>query len=311
MIMNRVGRWLGWLVGRREQRPDDERSLTLPPMRGGADDDGDTPTVVQDRPSTEPGEAAAAVEEAVVEPMREAGQRSRAPRWLAFLRTNVFIGLAATGLFLFGGLAVLVRDGMTTGVDLAVTEAVQSIAAPWFGALMLAVSWLGFLPQSVLLVVGVAALLWLADYRAEAGFAVLASASVILTETIKGLIDRPRPDADLVTVLAGASGYSFPSGHTLFYVTFFGFLAYVAYALWKPGRMRTGVLVVTISLIALVGPSRIWMGQHWASDVLASYALGLTYLIVLVHLYRRYRFKRAPEQPVSTLEPVTKPSEKH
>jgi len=305
MIMGRVGRWFGRLVGRREQRPDDERSLTLPPMRGGADD-GEAPSAVQNRSSTEPSETVAAVQETVVEPMREAGQRSRAPRWLAFLRTNVFIGLAATGLFLFGGLAVLVRDGMTTGVDLAVTEAVQSITAPWFGALMMAVSWFGFLPQSVLLVVGVAALLWLADYRAEAGFAVLASASVILTETIKGLIDRPRPDADLVTVLAGASGYSFPSGHTLFYVTFFGFLAYVAYALWKPGRMRTAVLVVSISLIALVGPSRIWMGQHWASDVLASYALGLTYLIVLVHLYRRYRFKRAPEQPASTLEPVRK-----
>jgi membrane-associated phospholipid phosphatase len=90
-------------------------------------------------------------------------------------------------------------------------------------------------------------------------------------------------------VIAGAGGNSFPSGHTLFYVTFFGFLGYLAYAQLKPGRLRTAVLWVTGLLILLVGPSRIWMGHHWASDVLASYALGLTYLMLLVQLYGRRR----------------------
>src|SRR5204862_5225879 len=134
----------------------------------------------------------------------------------------------------------------------------------------------GFLPQSVLLVAAVATVLWLADYRTEAGFAVAASGSSLLTEAIKAIIARPRPDADLVTVLAGASGHSFPSGHTLFYVTFFGYLAYVGYALWKPGRFRRAVLWVCGALMLLVGPSRIWMGQHWASGVLAWSALGMT-----------------------------------
>jgi membrane-associated phospholipid phosphatase len=232
----------------------------------------------------------AGAEHDVAEPLREAGRRSRVPRWLAAFRTEIFTGLAATGLFLFGGLAVLVSDGLTSGVDLLVTQAVQGVELLGFGPLMIAVSVFGFLPQSILLVAGVTALLRLAEYRIEAGFALAASGSAILTESIKAAVARPRPDADLVTVLAGASGHSFPSGHTLFYVTFFGYLAYVAYALWKPGRFRTMVLVTCGALILLVGPSRIWMGQHWASDVLASYALGLTYLIVLVQVYSRYRF---------------------
>jgi membrane-associated phospholipid phosphatase len=89
--------------------------------------------------------------------------------------------------------------------------------------------------------------------------------------------------------MAGAGGHSFPSGHTLFYVTFFGFLAYLAYAQLKPGRIRIVVLSLTGLLIVLIGPSRIWMGQHWVSDVLASYALGLTYLVFLIEIYSRRR----------------------
>ena len=50
-------------------------------------------------------------------------------------------------------------------------------------------------------------------------------------------------------------------------------------------------------LIVLVGPSRIWMGQHWASDVLASYTLGFAYLVVLIEVYSRCRLSRAPARP--------------
>ena len=141
-----------------------------------------------------------------------------------------------------------------------------------------------------------ALLFWRAGYRTETKFVLAASASVALTEVFKQVFARPRPDADLVAVVAGATGHSFPSGHTLFYVTFFGFLAYLAYAQLKPGRLRTAVLWLTGLLILLVGPSRIWMGQHWASDVLASYALGLAYLVGLVWLYGRRRLNTGKMQ---------------
>jgi undecaprenyl-diphosphatase len=227
------------------------------------------------------------------EPLREAARRSLVPRWLAALRTQTFTGLAAIGLMLFGGLTFLVTGGLTADADLLATQAVQGIGMPLFGPLMLAVSLVGFSPQSYLIVAVVSALFWRAGYRTESSFALVAAASALLTETVKRLVARPRPDADMVAVVEGVGGHSFPSGHTLFYVTFFGFLGYLAYAQLKPGRLRTAVLWLSGLLILLIGPSRIWMGHHWASDVLASYALGLTYLVLLVQWYGRRRLRTA------------------
>lgn len=304
-LVRRVGGWIGRLVGRRERAADAQEPATgsrtsirrladgraVAPIRGGSDEPETTDTA---RPAAVPSPAATtpvqpeAVEGTDAE-LREAARRSLVPRWLAAIRTQTFSALAAIGLIAFGGLTLLVTGGMTADADLVATQAVQGIAAPWFGPLMLAVSALGFFPQSYIIVAIVASLFWRAGYRTESGFALLAAASAILTEVVKAVVGRPRPADELVAVIEGATGHSFPSGHTLFYVTFFGFLAYLAYAQLKPGRLRTAVLWTTGLLILLVGPSRIWMGQHWASDVLASYALGLTYLMLLVQWYGRRR----------------------
>jgi membrane-associated phospholipid phosphatase len=227
------------------------------------------------------------------EPLREAAREERAPTWLAAHRSQLFTALAVVALLIFGCLTVLVSDGLTSGTDLAVTRAIQSLTFPGVGPLMIGVSWIGFLPQSTIVVVVVTALFWLAGYRLEAMFAVAAAASFILTDTIKQVMGRPRPSSDLVHVFASISGQSFPSGHVLFYVTFFGFLTYVAYALLKRGPLRTMLLWILGLLIVLVGPSRIWMGQHWASDALASYTLGFAYLVMLTEIYSRYRFSRS------------------
>jgi membrane-associated phospholipid phosphatase len=228
-----------------------------------------------------------------VPPLRRAVRRALVPRWLAALRTRVFTGLAAMALIVFSALTVLVDAGLTAGVDVAGSLTVQMVEHPWIAALMIAVSALGFEPMSLYVVAGVGALLWLAGYRVESAFALLASASFVLTQIVKALVARPRPEADIVRVFEPVAGHSFPSGHTLFYVTFFGFLGYASYALLKPGRLRTALLWLCGGLVLLVGPSRVWLGHHWPSDVLASYALGLAYLIVLVQLYNRVRLRPA------------------
>ena len=75
-----------------------------------------------------PGDASA--DDGTLEPLRDAARAETAPRRLAAFRTQIFIVLAVIALLIFGGLTVLVVEGLTAGADLAITRAVQSLAFP-------------------------------------------------------------------------------------------------------------------------------------------------------------------------------------
>ena len=119
---------------------------------------------------------------------------------------------------------------------------------------------------------------------------------------IKLLVTRPRPSADLVHVFWPLSTSSFPSGHVLLATAFYGFLGFLLYTLLKPSWYRVLGLCVIGLIVILMGPSRIYLGQHWFSDVLGAYVLGSLWLALSVRVYRwgEPRFFRdqpaAPEQ---------------
>ena len=123
---------------------------------------------------------------------------------------------------------------------------------------------------------------------------------------LKSLIDRPRPSADLVNVINQLKDYSFPSGHVLFFTTFFGFLLFLAYTLLKPSWWRMVLLVMLVGMVALIGPSRIYEGQHWASDVVGAYLLGSVWLALSVLIYRWGKPRFFVNQPVAKETPVSR-----
>ncbi len=214
------------------------------------------------------------------------------PERLAIARGRQGFTIAAVLLGIFAALFVLVRTKRSTATDAAVTLKLQQPKGRSFDRLMHVVSWPGFPPQSRLLPPSIASALWFTGFRLEAVFQLLAWGTGGISFTFKRIMRRSRPgpnDEGIRVVVANIGGSSFPSGHVINYVGVYGFLSYLGYTWIRPTVVRRAVVGSLMSLIALVGPSRIYLGHHWLTDVMASYTLGTTYLIALTGVYRKVR----------------------
>jgi membrane-associated phospholipid phosphatase len=215
------------------------------------------------------------------------------------------IGLIAV-IGAFVSLMALVKYTPSFPIDLAITKALQSITNPVFAWLMDAISWIGFPPQSFIISLVIVGVLYAFGFHWESVAAVFAAFFPALVNVIvKDYIRRPRPGIDLVHVFKVLNSYSFPSGHVMFYVGFFGFLWFLAYTLLKHSWIRASLLTALGALIVLVGPSRIYLGQHWPSDVLGAYLLGSLCLVVEILVYRWGKTRFFVSQPVAPEQPKT------
>jgi membrane-associated phospholipid phosphatase len=123
---------------------------------------------------------------------------------------------------------------------------------------------------------------------------------------VKDLIQRPRPASNLVNVFAKLTNFSFPSGHVMSYISYIGFydfIGFLAFSLLKPSLKRSFLLACFGGLVVLIGASRIYLGQHWASDVLGAYLLGSLTLEAHIQIYIWGKTRFFVHQPVVTAEP--------
>jgi len=205
------------------------------------------------------------------------GRRARSGSWVAGAAFGGFLGVFA-----------MVKARRSDEADLAIMLRLQARRHPTLAALMRAASWPGFPPQSRAIPPAVIATLLVAGMPREAFCQSLAWGTALLSELIKGAVKRPRPLPEQVrVVIAPLGGSSFPSGHVLTYVGNYGFMAYLAGVLVEPAPLRLAIIGSLIGLVGLVGPSRIYEGHHWPTDVAASYLLGFSYLLSVIWLYRR------------------------
>lgn len=200
----------------------------------------------------------------------------------------------------FAVLTFLVKTMPSFPIDLQITRGIQLITFPLFSELMAAVSWPGFGPQSGIIVLLSVLVIYALGLHWEGVAALIAAVfSTAINVLVKDLIQRPRPTAAMVSVLATLNSYSFPSGHVMFYICFFGFIWFLAFSLMKPSILRGVLLVIFGGLVILIGPSRIYSGEHWASDVVGAYLLATLTLVVIIWFYRWGKTRFFVRQPVA------------
>lgn len=202
-------------------------------------------------------------------------------------RIFIFQGYVIIAIVMFIGLAIFVRILPYFPIDLEITKIFQQFQPPGFLSLMKFISFWGREPQMPILSALIILIIFISGLKLEAIFAVInITGAVFVTEVLKTVINRPRPSLDLVNVISNLSDKSFPSGHALIYTAFFGYICFLAYRLMKPSGFRTLLLFLFGSLILLVGPSRVYLGEHWPSDVFAAYLLGSVWLLLTIYLYK-------------------------
>jgi undecaprenyl-diphosphatase len=117
----------------------------------------------------------------------------------------------------------------------------------------------------------------------------------MLNQVLKAVYTRSRPDYE--QVLAEAAGWSFPSGHAMIAVTFYGAIVYLLFVLAGSALARAGGLIVACVLIFLIGFSRIYIGVHYLTDVIAGYIAGLLWLTVSIGAIETFRKRTGYRNP--------------
>jgi membrane-associated phospholipid phosphatase len=199
------------------------------------------------------------------------------------------LAIAGATLILLTGLGMLGGLNEKFPGDLAVSTWVQSLESDWLDAVMEAIAAAGT-SIGALAAVGIAllAVFALRGPRPAGYLFAVAAVGVIVRSVLKTAIARPRPTEDLVRVLDIRDSYSFPSGHVMFYVVLLGSLYFLLSSSGLSGR-TIRLLQATIAIaLALTGISRIYMGVHWMSDVLAGYVFGAALVVVAAWAWRRW-----------------------
>lgn len=184
-----------------------------------------------------------------------------------------------------GVLALFIHYWLPLNANVAATRIVQSLQAPGLKELTRLISGFGNAPKVIVIT---SIVLFVFSRRTEAFFLAFSGLGGWITAMVlKHFFSSPRPTADLVNVFHQWPNGSFPSGHLVFYVCYFGFLFVIARdELPVKTLYRRLVLIFLLMMIGLVGFSRVYLGEHWVSDLLGSYVLGTLWLWMSVKLYQ-------------------------
>ena len=103
----------------------------------------------------------------------------------------------------------------------------------------------------------------------------------LINQILKHIVQRPRPTEYRII---DEKGYSFPSGHSMASVAFYGFLIYLIYKNIKNKYLKYILIALLFALIMSIGISRIYLGVHYPSDVIAGFLVAISYLIMFIHI---------------------------
>ena len=119
------------------------------------------------------------------------------------------------------------------------------------------------------------------------GFSIISNLVIvtILNQLLKNILQRPRPNEFRIVE---ETGYSFPSGHSMASMAFYGYLIYLIYKYVKNKYLKWTLIVLLGILICTIGISRIYLGVHYTSDVLGGFLISISYLVIYISAVNKF-----------------------
>jgi undecaprenyl-diphosphatase len=203
---------------------------------------------------------------------------------------SITLGCLGIVFVLVCGLLITSSAAWTHG-ELAILQQVSDHHAPAFDSLSIAIAWLFGTQVGPVLLVGWCVILTFLSKRVTVGatFLVIVGVTWMGNQGMKALVARPRPDRSLLShPLTIEHSFSFPSGHTCFVAA----LAIALIVLFRGSRWQPLVVVIGAACAVIVGASRVYVGVHHPSDVIAALIYACAAAAVIVPLWNRYAVPR-------------------
>ncbi len=214
--------------------------------------------------------------------------------------------IIAAGLVTALGLSIAASYNRAFPGDPMVSQWFQGLGpSSWMDPAMRTISRLGGVVPLVLLLLATSLVLRARAHLAHLAVPAMAVAAVAIVPLLKFIVDRPRPTAEVVDILYPVGGLSFPSGHAFTAVALLGVVFYLAGRLCGPNRYAVLALRAAIGVLILaIGMSRIYLGVHWASDILGGYLMGGLTLYAVVKGSEAMARRLGAKSPETTIPPA-------
>ena len=193
---------------------------------------------------------------------------------IIFMQNNYQWLICFISLILFLVITENVFNNEIMRADTIGYNIVSNLISDKLTPLVMVVTWFGSATCLILLTI----ILFINIKNKKAGLLIGTNLVIIsiLNQTLKSLLQRPRPTGFRII---NETGYSFPSGHSMISMAFYGFLIYLIYKNVKNKCLKFTLIIILFILIISIGLSRIYLGVHYTSDVFAGFLLSIAYLI--------------------------------
>ena len=194
------------------------------------------------------------------------------------VKNNKKIVILAISLSVFIFLLINVLSDNISDFDTSIYNVIMSLKSDFMTFIMKAITRFG--DAETLILIAIICLIFIKSKKISGSIAINLASVGLMNYILKKIIQRPRPPLEFRMV--EESSFSFPSGHAMASMAFYGLIIYFINKNMKNKKLKNVICIILSVLIFLIGMSRIYLGVHYASDVIAGFAISIVYLVLYI-----------------------------